>query len=438
MQGRWTCGRCSAAPNPARRWIPTVLYKGDLLALNKRERDASLERLLRHAMQDDARAASPCLDAETIAAWSEGALPDPMRTAAEAHAASCLRCQAVLASMARTAAADLRAPAHSALSRSIRWLVPFAAVSAITAVVISIWPAARPSLELQEKASPAVPAEVAPEPAPPPATPAPTPKVGAAPSSSADELRETDALTARKDRSKADEKVAADSGRRADLLRDRDVAGRAAVPPESELQKQSGIQSAPANRIGGAAAATPSPPAPPATLAPQRVESVPLQQSQGSSQSASQQSAQVQARAPGAPAAAADRRESAAFQLETALPVVIATPVSVTMWRILNGRDVQRSDDGGATWTTQTTVADAHLAAGSCPTITVCWIVGAAGTVLRTTDGRTWQRTLFVDAVELAAVRAADALNAVVTTRDGRTFFTADGGRNWSRQETPR
>jgi photosystem II stability/assembly factor-like uncharacterized protein len=59
--------------------------------------------------------------------------------------------------------------------------------------------------------------------------------------------------------------------------------------------------------------------------------------------------------------------------------------------------------------------------------------VGAAGTVLRTTDGRAWRRTSVPDPADLAAVSAKDADIATVTTVDGRVFRTTDGGITWSR-----
>jgi len=51
--------------------------------------------------------------------------------------------------------------------------------------------------------------------------------------------------------------------------------------------------------------------------------------------------------------------------------------------------------------------------------------------VVLSIDGRTWQRVQFPEAIDLTAVRAPDATNAIVTAADGRTFTTADGGRTW-------
>jgi photosystem II stability/assembly factor-like uncharacterized protein len=61
----------------------------------------------------------------------------------------------------------------------------------------------------------------------------------------------------------------------------------------------------------------------------------------------------------------------------------------------------------------------------------VGWIVGADGTVLVTTDGERWQPRAFPEPVDLVGVTASSDATATVTTRDGRRFTTADGGRTW-------
>jgi hypothetical protein len=64
----------------------------------------------------------------------------------------------------------------------------------------------------------------------------------------------------------------------------------------------------------------------------------------------------------------------------------------------------------------------------------ICWAVGRAGLVLRSTDGRSWQRVDFPEMTDLTSVRATDARTASVSTVDGRTFSTANGGQTWFRQ----
>ena len=74
------------------------------------------------------------------------------------------------------------------------------------------------------------------------------------------------------------------------------------------------------------------------------------------------------------------------------------------------------------------------ITTGSAPSTTVCWIVGRAGTVLRSTDQRTWERLDFPVAVDLTSVNATDAQSAAVVTADGRTFSTSDGGMSWTQR----
>ena len=62
--------------------------------------------------------------------------------------------------------------------------------------------------------------------------------------------------------------------------------------------------------------------------------------------------------------------------------------------------------------------------AGAAPAARVCWLVGARGVVLLTTDGATWRRIAFPEPVDLVAVQAADAAHATVITATGRRFST--------------
>lgn len=72
-----------------------------------------------------------------------------------------------------------------------------------------------------------------------------------------------------------------------------------------------------------------------------------------------------------------------------------------------------------------------QITARSSPSPNVIWSVGRGGLVMLATDGRTFLRVPFPEAIDLTAVTATDERNAVVTAADGRTFQTADGGRTW-------
>jgi photosystem II stability/assembly factor-like uncharacterized protein len=125
--------------------------------------------------------------------------------------------------------------------------------------------------------------------------------------------------------------------------------------------------------------------------------------------------------------------------------VEVASPDPKFRWRLAGPTAIDRSIDGGVTWTRQTigvpalafASQDAPAAAmrwttGSSPAPEVCWVVGGGGIVLLSTDGRTWQMRRLPEAVDLIAVHAVDARTATVTTADGRQFSTSDAGLSWS------
>ena len=119
------------------------------------------------------------------------------------------------------------------------------------------------------------------------------------------------------------------------------------------------------------------------------------------------------------------------------VPVQILSPDPNSRWRIV-ASGVELSTwrlpaDGGLTWQPQSTGVATPLTAGSAPSPTVCWLVGAVGLVLISTDGAAWQRASLPEAIDLQSVRASDAANATVTAADGRRFATTDGGKSWRR-----
>ena len=115
------------------------------------------------------------------------------------------------------------------------------------------------------------------------------------------------------------------------------------------------------------------------------------------------------------------------------MAIEIASPDPAIRWRIGAGGSVQYSTNGGSTWEALSTGVSADLTAGASPSPSICWLVGRAGTVLLSTDGRRWQRVPFPEPADLVQVRATDAGTASVTTADGRTFSTTNGGRTWDR-----
>ena len=159
------------------------------------------------------------------------------------------------------------------------------------------------------------------------------------------------------------------------------------------------------------------------------------------------QDARMMARTPAPPAArstspapAATPSASDAFMSRRAesigvtearfVPIEIPSPDPMRRWRLLPGR-VERSTDGGVTWTAQ--YSDPLIAplAGAAPSPDVAWVVGRAGLVLLSTDGRNWRRVAFPETVDLTAIRSTNASTATVVSADGKSFSTKNGGSTW-------
>jgi photosystem II stability/assembly factor-like uncharacterized protein len=117
-----------------------------------------------------------------------------------------------------------------------------------------------------------------------------------------------------------------------------------------------------------------------------------------------------------------------------------SSPDPGPLWRLGPGGRIERSDDRGQTWQLQQTGVSADLVAGAAPSDKVAWVVGRAGTILRTEDGKHWQHVAPPEAFpssaapDWIAVTAADALHATITSRDGKRFATQDGGHTWAEQ----
>lgn len=361
------------------------------------DREGSFERLLRESLQAQATAAEGCLDAETLASILDGRLSAEALNAAEAHVADCARCQATMAALVRTEPAR---PSRSAwwLLPSLRWLAPASAVAAAGVIWLAV--DTGPQVvqlrdSVQEAAAPA-----------PPAPPAPG---------------QDDAIV-------SPPPAAAEVSRQRMARR---IVGDVLVGPRSQRDGQPVPPLLGPVPDGRPAPASPPPAAsspPPGELARRATEFAP--------------SGAVAGPLPGNPskdygASAADLRPPGRAEAAAALadPATIVTDIPSSdpryRWR-LTGRTVQRSTDGGATWQDQSTGVISAVNAGSAPSPEVCWLVGDRGLVLVTVDGLSWQRLSPPADEPLVSVSAASADSATVTTRDGRTFATADRGRTWT------
>lgn len=401
------------------------------------------DRLLKRSLTPaDTVADGICLDAETLAAWADGAIPAPEAEAIERHLAACARCQAMLASFANTELADAAAmidpgvQAGAAATSRASNVVPFKsrlmsrwvpmALGAVAAslVIYAAWPA-RPS-----DASRAEQAMASPAPSPQP----PAADLNAFRDAAAARSQTAEAQTARK----AAPETPARSSRQTSTTSKPAPEPLAAAP----TQAPPGAASAAAT-TGGLALASPPPPAtvaPAASPTPARpTELVMLGSAKDAAASrvvaeftSPQTSAPalgqslINTRGAGGGAAAGGGGGGRGGGL-----VGTPRPIARVSWRVLASGAVERSVNNGQTWTPVTIAPAATVVNGAAPSANVCWLIGRAGIVLLSTDGITFRRIYLPDVADLRSITAIDEFQATVTTIDGRVFKTEDGGVVW-------
>lgn len=417
-----------------------------------RDVEAGFERVLRETLRADVReAGSECIEPDTLAAWCEGALPPSERSFVEAHAARCVRCQSMLAAMARTVPVEAeRAP------WGLRQWVMMVAPAAAAATAIALWFALEPRRSQIEQ--PAQQAAVRDAEAPAstvaPARPANEEARASADRGDAQAATPGGQAAVPRERSAAPLADAKDTNRRKEI--DQVTAeAKKALERESRAAQTPPPPAAPAAVNAGSAVNANAPamantanapevnakgPPPSQSSTTVTAQSPTVQTSQaGVSQQARTGSDQQQAdsfRVVGAAAGRGGGRalERAALNESVAVaPVVVAPADGSVQWRALSDRIVQHSADKGLSWATQYTLDDkSSITAGSSPTPLVAWFVGRGGLVIATIDGRTWRRIAFPEPIDLVSVLAIDARTATVTTADRRSFTTTNGGASWT------
>jgi hypothetical protein len=112
--------------------------------------------------------------------------------------------------------------------------------------------------------------------------------------------------------------------------------------------------------------------------------------------------------------------------------VQVPSPVAAVLWRVSAAGVIQRSTDGGDRWTLQPSGVVEDLISGSAPSDTICWVVGRNATVLRTVDaGRHWGKIQSPVTADISNVFAVNAQQATVAG-GGQSYQTTDGGQTWS------
>jgi hypothetical protein len=379
-----------------------------------------MDRLLRAVLKPASHeVADACPDAAILAAFAEGNLTSGEQSTLDAHVAGCSRCQEAIAIVVQELPAEggegQVTPQESGwftwVTRPrLRWLVPISAA----ATVVVVFFATRPLIAPEGDVPPASSVRVA--------------------------ESMTESTTPQEPSKQALTEEAAPA--RADEL----ARGKGAAKPEAEMlasrvateEKRAAPSAAPPAPVLTSAA----PPAPPPAAQMAAAQDVPAPAG------AEMATAPGQARpAAGAEAvskeAAADRQRAipvtgaAAMRTQNmdAAVMTVSAPGGQVRWRFGARGYLSRTVDSGDTWQERASGVTADLLAGAAPSAAACWIVGATGTVLLTTDGERWERRPFPLAVDLTAVEAPSSRSAIVTTRDGRRFETLDAGRTWSQKQ---
>jgi hypothetical protein len=412
------------------------------------------DRLLKRSLTPaDPVADGLCLDAETLAAWADGAIPAPEAEEIERHLAACARCQAMLATFANAelaaaaaimdpsvqadAAAAGRAPNVVAFKSSAfrsrlmsRWVPAALGALAASLVIYAAWPA-RPTSDA-ERAEETM------------ASAAPTPQP---PAAGLNAFRDAAAPMSKTAEAPADRKAASETSARSS----RQTSAAPKPAPRLDAVEEVTLRTAPPGATGSAAAAagvTLAAPPPPPAIAPAAIPA------------ASPRPAELFMLGTAAKDAAASRVVVEFTSPQTSAPALgqslintrgagggaaaggggggrggglVATPrpTARVNWRVLASGAVERSVNGGQTWTPVTIAPAATVVNGAAPSANVCWLIGRAGIVLLATDGVTFRRIHLPDVADLRSITALDEFQATVTTIDGRVFKTEDGGVTW-------
>jgi hypothetical protein len=381
------------------------------------DRDHLLDHTLKHGLNSAAAwsAESECLDAETLAAWADGGLDRQQAALTETHLSNCGQCQELLAALTQTLPAT-GTKATSATTHWRWWMVPMTAAAAVALWMVV--PNQRylavpdePAAELAQGSPPvaqepiaAAPATPVPVPAPPPAATAPaaTPRPAATQPARerarADDLRKPAPAQEFLDAAERTAPPAPLPAPQA-MVAGRDAAAesKVAAPPAA-----TSTGAAAANRAAAAPAPAPAPPSSPPVVNPAAEPPFVT-----------------------APAPAAATGAEAATQ--------VVSPDSRFRWRY-SAAGLDYSSNGGSTWEQVSAAIGRFITAGASPAPTVCWLVARGGSVYVTVDGRNFFRARFPEITNLTGVTATSGTAATVTTADGRTFVTSDGGATWRRQ----
>src|ERR1700730_7893341 len=432
--------------------------------------EKALARHVRASSQADTSSASPsCADIEALAAYHEGALPPEVRNLWKTHIQDFPQCQEILAQLQATDAIPLDLPHTSENQKAVgvpvlksrtpslwRWAAPAGALAAGLLVWVTLRenrPIQIDQLRRDESSAPSaspVPHAAAPKP------PAPRSKAESANEKSGTLAKSAETAESaapamggivqeKRKSSRAGRILAAPkpatSAREQNAENSVDLSASAPQPPEvrnrADAMKKDLEEKASASLPAPTARApAPAPEGSPRistmseAVSVEAVAPVPLEKTKPATGNPFDQVVlQQQQDLP-----LNGRNNQAVYSLTRgAAAVIVAAPHGSAQWRIGAAGIVEHSSDAGATWTLQSAGVVADLLAGSATSDKVCWIVGRAGTILRTTDGGTHSTKVPPPIVDdFASVFAVNKRQATVSPAHG-TYQTDDAGVTWKK-----
>ena len=354
--------------------------------------DDPFEAALARSLQRHGEAVDGCPDPEILAAYWDRSLASDERTHWDAHFAACARCQAQLAALARTEGVEATtvhtAPWSFGWPLDLRWLAPAASLAV---VVFAVWVIRPDSVPDQQS------------------LPDPAPRSEAA-DLAAENRPTTESPEASAQIETSQERLQPEippSNRDSVARRERTETELDDTTFEALEQRE--LRASPSQLAA----------APTTRVDPLRPVDAPLEE-------------QPTRRALTGVSRAARVTDTQQVDADVASALVVTSPDPSVRWRVAPTGAIERSTDGGSTWTEQRAAGDGGWSAGSAPSPSTCWIVGTSGAVVLTTDGERWQRTAVPTEEDLVAVEASNSLTATVTTVSGRRYDTADGGNTWA------
>ena len=415
-----------------------------------------------------------CPDASTLAAYFERSLTATESAQWELHFSTCLRCQEQLAALVRSEPAAAAKPAADrkpafAWAWNWRWMAPVGAAAAVLIFVLSYKTLYAP---LQQPKSADLAMQRASEKL------SPSPAVAQKPAEATAEKSETASAAKPKNAApveKAKAKVAVDELKSKKDLADKE-AGRSVQAFRTPNMTVGGVSGG----VAGAVASQPMPaPAreekaalaaqnqvviaqaevPKAQARDNALDRAQVPQANAAREKVNQQAEQVTVEA-GAQAAkppsaikqealhkkAAADQVSQAGKLVAAPPapspqmamragpseLVLGTPKSGVLWRFKDANKIERTQDGGKTWSLQKNPTQENILAAAAPSESVCWAGGSNGVLLRTTDGgENWEKMPSPTKYAIVSLKASDHLVVTMTSADGHSYESRDAGLHW-------